>query len=237
VGRITLGVEQQDDEIVVIVTDTGIGIAAIQMPHVFEMFGQVESALDRSQGGLGIGLSLARRLIDMHGGTISACSEGVGKGSEFIVRLPILRRAQLAESPGPAGEAGSPVARTRRILVADDMPDSADSLAMLLDAMGHEVRVAYDGEQALQTAEQYRPDVVLLDLGMPKLNGYDTCRRIRETPWGRGMTLIAQTGWAQQEDRQRTQDAGFDHHVVKPIDPATLDALLRTITVSASEPS
>jgi PAS domain S-box-containing protein len=231
-GRIALTAAREDSSVVVSVTDSGIGIAAEQLPHVFEMFGQVESALARSQGGLGIGLSLARGLIEMHGGGITAYSEGVGRGSEFTVRLPLLghpNRDVAAEPSEPL--AASPSAQARRILIADDLRDSADSLAMLLDAMGHRVHVAYDGERALVMAEQYRPEVVLLDLGMPKMNGYETCRRIREAPWGRDMTLIAQTGWGAPEDRRRTRDAGFDHHVVKPIDPAAMDALLRTVPI------
>ncbi len=229
-GRIGLVIELHADEVAVTVTDTGIGIGAGQMPHVFEMFGQAASALDRSQGGLGIGLSLARGLVEMHGGRIEAHSEGVGKGSEFIVRLPVERPVAPAGSSGATSDAvPAPPAGPRRILIADDLRDSADSLAMLLEAMGHEVHVAYDGKQALHMAEALRPEVTLLDLGMPELNGYEACRRIREASWGRSMVLIAQTGWGQEEDRRRTQDAGFDHHIVKPIDPDALDAVFRTI--------
>jgi PAS domain S-box-containing protein len=220
-GRITLSARQQDAEVVVTVADSGIGIAAEEMAHIFEMFGQVESTLDRSRGGLGIGLSLAKGLIEMHGGQINARSEGVGKGSEFVVRLPLAGQHAEARETG----ASLPAIGTYRILIADDLRDLADSLAMLLESMGHTVHVAYDGEHALRAADAFRPDVALLDLGMPKLNGYDACRRIREAPWGSRMTLIAQTGWGQEEDRRRTYDAGFDHHVVKPIDPSALVAL------------
>ena len=235
-GRIGVAVEVFDDEVAVSVTDTGIGIAAEQMPHIFEMFGQAETALDRSQEGLGIGLSLARGFVEMHGGQIGARSDGIGKGSVFIVRLPVTRQAResaMGDSLDAGATATPPVAGRRRVLIADDLRDSADSLALLLETMGHEVHVAYDGEQAFQAIEALRPEVALLDLGMPKMNGYDVCRRIRELPWGRQVTLIAQSGWGQDEDRRRTRDAGFDHHIVKPIDPGALDALLRSLATAA----
>ena len=235
-GRIGLAVEVCGDEVVVRVTDNGIGIADEQMPHIFEMFGQVETALDRSQEGLGIGLSLARGFVEMHGGQIGARSEGIGKGSVFTVRLPLARPAHdagVGEAPNADVLPHPPVAGRRRVLIADDLRDSADSLALLLETMGHEVHVAYDGEEAFQAIEDLRPEVALLDLGMPKMSGYDVCRRIREMPWGRQVTLIAQSGWGQDEDRRRTRDAGFDHHIVKPIDPAALDALLRSLATTA----
>ena len=235
-GRIGVAVEVFDDEVAVSVTDTGIGIAAEQMPHIFEMFGQAETALDRSQEGLGIGLSLARGFVEMHGGQIGARSDGIGKGSVFIVRLPVTRQAResaMGDSLDAGATATPPVAGRRRVLIADDLRDSADSLALLLETMGHEVHVAYDGEEAFQAIEALRPEVALLDLGMPKMSGYDVCRRIRELPWGRQVTLIAQSGWGQDEDRRRTRDAGFDHHIVKPIDPGALDALLRSLATAA----
>ncbi|MGZ5216015.1 MAG: hybrid sensor histidine kinase/response regulator [Caldimonas sp.] len=230
-GRIGLTVEVQGREVVVTVTDSGIGIAAEQMPRIFEMFGQAASALDRSQGGLGIGLSLAKGFVELHGGRIGARSEGVGAGSEFFVRLPIAGSAGRSATSGEAASDADPAARTGklRILIADDLRDSADSLALLLESMGHEVHIAYDGEQALQAIEALRPDVALLDLGMPKLSGFEVCRRIRALPWGSAMALVAQSGWGQDEDRRRTRAAGFDHHIVKPIDPLALDALLRTL--------
>ena len=226
-GRITLAASRRGDEAVVAVTDTGIGIAAERMSHIFEMFGQVDSAIDRSQGGLGIGLSLARALIELHGGSISAQSEGPGKGSQFVVRLPLGDDAAVPAA-GPVRAPGQAVptpAGPLRVLIVDDLRDSADSLALLLRATGHEVEVAYGGMVALQTAETVRPDVVLLDLGMPELNGYEVCRRIRAQPWGAGVTIIAQTGWGQEEDRRRTTEAGFDHHLVKPIDFEALVAM------------
>jgi CheY-like chemotaxis protein/two-component sensor histidine kinase len=232
-GLITLAAQVSGEDVVVRVTDTGIGLRPGQTAQIFEMFGQLASALDRSQGGLGIGLSLARRLIQMHGGEIGAHSEGPGRGSEFTVRLPLARDVAAAaptDAVGAARGAGS----TWRILIADDLADSADTLALLLEAMGQSVQVAYDGEQALAIGAEFRPDVVLLDLGMPRLNGYETCRRIRATSWGRGATLVAQTGWGQSEDRRRTQEAGFDVHVVKPIDVDKLMPLLQTLRTPPS---
>ncbi len=230
-GRIELAVELRGAEVVVSVTDNGIGIAAEQMPHIFELFGQARSCADGAQSGLGIGLSLARGFVEMHGGRIGVQSDGIGRGSVFVVVLP---RASAVEAPGLSnrreGTAPAPAGR-RRVLIADDLRDSADSLAMLLESMGHEVHVAYDGAEALQAIDTLRPEVALLDLGMPEMSGYDVCRRIRAMPWGREPTLIAQSGWGQDEDRRRTHDAGFDHHIVKPIDPDALDVLLRSLAV------
>ncbi len=231
-GRIGVAVARDGSDVVVRISDTGIGIAPEQMPHIFAMFGQAQSALDRSQGGLGIGLSLSKKLVEMHGGRISAHSEGIGRGSELVVRLPI-----AAAAPRAAAMTGVEAQRSgssaRRIVVADDLRDSADSLAALLASLGHVVDVAYDGEQALRLAETLRPEVVVLDLGMPALNGFEVCRRIRAEPWGRTMRVIAQTGWGQHDDRQRTRAAGFDHHIVKPIDVAALDALVRAPAANA----
>jgi signal transduction histidine kinase/CheY-like chemotaxis protein len=232
-GVITLAAQVSGGDVVVRVTDTGIGLRAGQVSQIFEMFGQLASALDRSQGGLGIGLSLARHLIEMHGGEIVAHSDGPGRGSEFTVRLPLALDAAAAGSTDAVGAARD-AGPAWRILIADDLVDSADTLALLLEAMGQSVRVAYDGEQAIAIGAAFRPDVVLLDLGMPRLNGYDTCRRIRASSWGRDATLVAQTGWGQSEDRRRTQEAGFDVHVVKPIDVDKLMALLRTLRTPPS---
>jgi CheY-like chemotaxis protein len=226
-GHIWLTAERQGGEVVVRVKDTGVGIPAEKLPDLFEMFFQVDGALERSQGGLGIGLSLVRRLVELHGGSVNAHSAGRSKGSEFTVLLPA-----LAEEPKPqpavepADGSATKAKAARRILVVDDMRDNADSLAMLLELGGNEVQTAYDGQAALEAAERFRPDVVLLDIGMPKLNGFDACRRIREQPWGKGMMLIALTGWGQQEDQRRTEEAGFDSHLVKPVDPSALNELL-----------
>jgi PAS domain S-box-containing protein len=226
-GCIRLTVERAGAEAVVTVSDTGIGIAPEDLPHVFDMFAQVGEAPERAQGGLGIGLSLARSLVELHGGRVEACSDGLGKGSAFVVRLPT-----LAERPGfrvPAPEDAFEAVRTPtlRILVADDNRDVAESLALLLRASGHEVETAQDGAQAVESAGRYRPDAVLLDIGMPRLDGYAACRRMREQPWGRDMIIVALTGWGQEEDRRRAADAGFNAHLVKPVDPA---ALLRLLT-------
>jgi CheY-like chemotaxis protein len=220
------GALEGSGEVVVRVTDTGVGIPAETLPSVFDMFFQVDRSLERSQGGLGVGLSLVRRLVELHGGRVTASSEQ-GRGSEFSVCLPVLAETSTAMPPGAPSNNGRPKSTTaRRILVADDNRDSADSLAMLLSVTGNDVGTAYDGIEALDAAERLRPDVVLLDIGMPRLNGYDTCRRIRAEAWGKGMVLIALTGWGQEQDKRRTEDAGFDAHVVKPVDPSALLALL-----------
>ena len=236
-GRLGLAMDVLGDEVEVRVSDDGIGIAAEQLPQVFEMFAQGTAATDSSQGGLGIGLSLARGFVEMHGGSIVAHSAGPGKGSEFVVRLPLAPALppDLAAATATASTTEPMAAEARcRVLVADDLRDSADSLALLVGAMGHEVRVAYDGEEALQLAGEFRPEIVLLDLGMPKLSGFEVCRRIRESSWGERMRLVAQSGWGQDEDRRRTAEAGFDHHLVKPIDPDALVELLRRLAATAA---
>jgi len=225
-GHIRVAAEPREGDVVVSISDDGIGITAEALPHVFDMFTQARPALDQSRGGLGIGLSLVRGLVALHGGEVAAESQGAGHGSRFTVRLPLVA-PPAASAPGLAPEIAEPASpANRRILIADDLEDSADSLATLLRLMGHEVWTAHDGEDALGAAERYRPEIVLLDLGMPKLDGYEACRRIREEPWGRNMVLIALTGWGQEDDRRRTGEAGFDVHLVKPVDPAVLLRLL-----------
>jgi CheY-like chemotaxis protein/two-component sensor histidine kinase len=226
-GRIWLTGQMEGSEVVVRVRDTGIGIPAENLPSVFEMFFQVDRSLERSQGGLGIGLSLVRRLVELHGGRVTASSPGIGKGSEFTIWLPTLAETPAAQPAWEPDETRQPRSATgRRMLVVDDNRDAADSLAMLLSVHGNDVDTAYDGIEAVEAAERLRPDVVLLDIGMPRLNGYDACRRIRAEPWGKGIVLIALTGWGQDEDKRRTEDAGFDAHVVKPVDPSALLTLL-----------
>jgi signal transduction histidine kinase/CheY-like chemotaxis protein len=227
-GRITLTAERHGGDVTVAVRDTGIGIAADQLPRIFEMFSQVKTALERSQGGLGIGLALVKRLVEMHGGRIEARSDGPGRGSEFVVRLPVVVEASRLQPE--AGDDGSDPKTSLRILVVDDNRDGADSLADMLGLMGGDTRTAYDGEEAVAAAVEFRPDVILLDIGLPKLNGYEACRRIRAQANGRKVVLIAQTGWGQVEDRQRTHEAGFDHHLVKPVDPAALMKLLAALS-------
>ncbi len=219
-GHIRLGVERQDGDAVVTVKDSGIGIAADQMPRIFDMFTQVDGSLEKSHGGLGIGLTLVKRLVEMHGGSVEASSEGPGKGSEFAVRLPMVIEASKLDESGD--ETQQPAKMSQRILVVDDNRDGADSLSEMLKIMGNETRTAYDGQEGVNMAAEFRPDVVLLDIGLPKLNGYEACRRIREQSWGKGVVMIAVTGWGQEEDRRRSHDAGFDLHLVKPVDPRLL---------------
>jgi PAS domain S-box-containing protein len=228
-GHVWLTAERRGDEAVVAVRDTGIGIAAEHLPHLFEMFSQIAPALERSQGGLGIGLSLVRGLVELHGGRVEARSDGDGRGSEFIVRLPVVDVPVPHESPQPAEEYKEAGGRQRRILAVDDNRDAANSLALMLRMMGHEPRTAYDGEEAVQAAELFRPEIVLLDIGLPKLNGYEAARQIRQQPWGNGMALIALTGWGQEADKERCFEAGFDRHLTKPVDTAALEKLLASV--------
>jgi PAS domain S-box-containing protein len=226
-GRISLSVAREDADAVVRVKDTGIGVSSENLPRLFEMFFQADSTLERSQAGLGIGLSLVRRVMELHGGRVEALSDGAGKGSEFVVRLPALEEqgGRAAEPPAAAAlERPAPV--SHRVLVADDNRDATQSLAALLRLSGNEVHTAHDGLEAVDAAATLRPDAVLIDIQMPKLNGYDACRRIREQPWGKDMLLIAQTGWAQEEDKLRAREAGFDAHLVKPVD---LDAVVKLL--------
>lgn len=229
-GAIRLTLERQGNEVVVSVKDTGIGIPRDKLETVFELFSQVQGSLERSQGGLGIGLSLVKRLVEMHDGSIEARSEGPGMGSEFIVRLPMIAEQQHKAARG-GGDDQEGWASSLRILIVDDNRDAADSLGMMLRLMGSEVRTAYDGEQAVQDAGEFRPEVVLLDIGLPRLNGYEACRRIREQAWGKSMVLIAVTGWGQEEDKRKTKEAGFDQHLVKPVDPGGLIKLLGALPV------
>jgi PAS domain S-box-containing protein len=224
-GHIWLCAERRGNEVEVSVKDSGIGIAPGQLPHIFQLFSQVDSSLDKSQGGLGIGLTLVKRLVEMHGGRIEARSEGLGKGAEFVVRLPV--GVGTSQAPVLGGsERPSPSKSSLRILIVDDNRDAADSLRMLLRLGGNDTRVAYDGQEGLQVAGQFRPDVLLLDIGLPGLNGYEACRRIREQAWGKEAVLIAVTGWGQEEDQRRSHEAGFDYHMVKPVDPEALMKLL-----------
>jgi signal transduction histidine kinase/ActR/RegA family two-component response regulator len=216
-GRIALKALHKGNEVEVSVTDNGIGIPGESFGSIFEMFTQIGSPDSRPEG-LGIGLSLVKGLVALHGGTIEVDSEGPGHGSEFRVRLPT--RLTPTDSPAPASTAQPQ--QKLKILVADDNRDAASSLAMLLELMGHEVRIAYDGEEAVRLADEFRPRMVLLDLGMPKVDGYEACRQIRNHAWGAEMTLIAVTGWGQDEDRHKSTAAGFDGHLVKPVSPETL---------------
>lgn len=230
-GQIRLSVRRHGAEAVVSVRDNGVGIPAQMLPFVFEMFTQVDRNLERSQGGLGIGLSIVKRLVEMHGGSIEAKSDGHGRGSEFVVRLPIV----MSLVPTQNDEAKPKLASNRRrVLVVDDNRDAAKSLAMMLKLMGNETKTAHDGLEALDVAAAYQPDLILLDIGMPKLNGYDTARHIREQPWSKGVVLVALTGWGQDEDRRKSQEAGFDLHMIKPIEPSALEKILASLKSQTS---
>lgn len=226
-GRIDVGVQRETNDVVVSFRDTGIGIATDRLESIFEMFSQVETALSRSRGGLGIGLSLTRRLLELHGGSITARSEGQGRGSEFIVRLPLAGAPanQGADAPSAMPPPVAP-ADSLRILVADDNEDCVETLAALLEAMGHTVRRALNGHEALLAMSDFAPQVVLLDIGMPELNGYEACRTIRRDARFANVLICAVTGWGQPEDLRKATEAGFDGHLVKPVDSEALLTML-----------
>ncbi|MEP7271439.1 MAG: ATP-binding protein, partial [Acidobacteriota bacterium] len=228
-GRIWVSTDVEGDHVLIRVKDTGIGIPAEMVPKIFDLFTQVDGSSERSEGGLGIGLTLVKNLVEMHDGTVDVRSTGVGHGSEFMVRLPILVETPSAASADQNVPAQASAA-ARRILVVDDNQDSAESLAMVLKIGGNETHIAYDGLEAVEAAEVFRPDVILLDIGLPKLNGYDAARRIRAETWGKSMVLVALTGWGQDEDRQKSREAGFNAHVVKPVDHAVLTTLLASLS-------
>jgi CheY-like chemotaxis protein len=223
-GRIRLRGGIEDGRVVVHVRDTGYGIPPDRLEYVFEMFGQVpEHLVKTGGGGIGIGLALARRLVTLHNGTIEARSAGLGRGSEFVVALPLSASNDL---PRPEEARARPVARTRRVLVVDDNVDAAESLEIMLSLEGHAVEVAHRGTDALGVVARFQPHVVLLDVGMPEMDGYEVARRIRALPYGGRIALYALTGWAQEEDKRRALEAGFNEHLTKPIDRATLLQLI-----------
>ncbi len=224
-GRIWLAAKRQGSGVVVSVKDAGMGIAPDRLPKLFEMFSKIDRSLERSHGGLGIGLALVQRLVKLHGGEVEAFSKGQGFGSEFVVRLPLAAENRL-EKPSTAQDATRALARSMRVLIADDNEDAGTSLAMMLQIRGHEVHVTRDGIHAVELAATLQPDVILLDIGMPILNGYETCRRIRQQSLTTRPYVIAVTGWGREDDKQRAQEAGFDQHIVKPLDPAYLEKLL-----------
>jgi signal transduction histidine kinase/CheY-like chemotaxis protein len=224
-GLIELSGAIESSSVRLAVKDDGMGIAKESLPHIFELFSQGEDATFRSEGGLGIGLALVRGLVELHGGRVGARSDGPGRGSEFTVHLPLADVGEQAAA-APVGDEVPDNPAVRRVLVADDNVDAADSLALLLELAGHQVRIAHDGRAALTAANEFRPDAVLLDIGMPEMDGYAVAREIRRTSWGQSMHLIALTGWGHDDDRQRALDAGFDWHLTKPVDPGDLTALL-----------
>ena len=214
-GRITLTVEASEETVAVKITDTGIGISREHLTHIHEPFYQLDSTLEKAQSGLGIGLTLVWQLVEMHGGAVTAYSEGLGHGSQFVVRLPLAeKQTEVTDYPGTRAE--SPDAR--RILIVDDNHDSADAVALILQLDGHLVKAVYSGKDALVAAEQFQPHAVLLDIGMPQLNGYEVAQRMRAQPWGKAVLLIAQTGWGHEDDVRHCREAGFNHHLTKPID-------------------
>jgi PAS domain S-box-containing protein len=221
-GQIQLRVERCGNEAVIRLHDSGIGIPAELLPHVFDLFVQADSSLDRSQGGLGIGLTLARTLVDLHGGNVQAISEGPGKGSEFVIRFPVASTSPATQVVvQPSGSNGEPL----RILVVDDNIDAVRSLAMVLEAFGHAVHTAHDGPAALEAAASFRPEAILLDIGLPRMDGYEVARRLRQAGQDKAL-LVALTGYGQEEDRRRSREAGFDLHLVKPVDPQELEEIL-----------
>jgi CheY-like chemotaxis protein len=225
-GTLAIKAEANEGSATVRIIDNGIGIPRELLPEVFEMFVQVDRSLERTEGGLGIGLSLVKRLVEMHGGSVEALSRGLGLGSEFVVRLPLASASAAVEEPATSEPGSQAAAKAQRILVVDDNDDAAGTLALLLGLMGHETRTANNGMEALEVAALFHPDVALLDLGMPKLNGYDTARRMRQMSWGRDMLIVALSGWGQEADRAKSSSAGFDHHFVKPVDVAEIQRLI-----------
>jgi CheY-like chemotaxis protein len=220
--------------VVVRIKDTGIGVAPENLPHLFELFYQVDRSFTRAEGGLGLGLTLVHRLVEMHGGRVEVRSDGVNRGSEFIVHLPVLDQPIAERHETVHGNGASPLGPSRRILVADDFPQSAEILARLLRQDGHEVQIAQDGIEAVEAAADFRPDVAVLDLAMPKLNGYEAARLIREQPGGKRIYLIALSGWGHHMDRQRTKEAGFDEHLTKPAKYETLAEVLDRLSADDS---
>jgi PAS domain S-box-containing protein len=233
-GQIELKATTSGGNVTVSVKDTGIGIPRERLGEIFDLFAQVDRSGNRA-GGLGIGLTLVRQIATLHHGTIEARSDGAGLGSEFILTLPVATARAAGKAPATV-PAPSPAVTPRRILVVDDNRDAAESLVALLQIAGHDVRYAFDGEAAIAIAEQYRPDVMILDLGMPEVSGYDVARRIRERPWGKQVYLIALSGWGQADERRRTQEAGFDAHFVKPIAPEDLSRVLEASGAGPANP-
>lgn len=227
-GLIWLGTRFEANTFVMYVRDNGIGLNPEMIAKIFDMFTQIDSDLGRKEGGLGIGLALAQGLAELHGGRIEASSAGLGQGSEFAISLPKSLIVEKAEGLPTHGGSHPTPAASKRILVADDNPDGAETMSMLLKLSGHEVYLAHSGAEALEVAKRERPDIAVLDIGMPDLNGYEVAERIRHEAWGERIKLIAVTGWGQAEDKRRALGAGFNHHLTKPVDPAQLEALFTT---------
>jgi two-component system CheB/CheR fusion protein len=226
-GRIEVALHREGESAAIRVQDNGIGIAPAFLPKVFDLFAQADPGLARTEGGLGLGLALVRQIVEMHGGSVEASSAGEGRGARFTVRLPcVAKSAEAQESPEPTARAEPEVPVSRRILIVDDNRDSAESMAMLLQLSGHATWIAYDGHAALALAAEHAPDVVLLDIGLPGMDGYQVARRLRELPQTCDSLLIALTGYGQADDRRRSAEAGFDGHFVKPVDIDALHPLI-----------
>lgn len=225
-GQIGLTVTKMEDKVMISVSDNGSGIPPEMLPRIFELFTQLDHGHARAQGGLGIGLALSRQLVEMHGGTVTVQSEGVGRGSVFTVELPVLEKKVQEESlPQPDEEE----MRALQVLVVDDNVSSADTTGQILKMLGHQVTVVHNGREAVDVAREQHPEVIMLDIGMPGMNGYDVCRELRQDPAFQQTLFVAQTGWGQERDRERTREAGFDHHLTKPIDFKELTALLAKV--------
>jgi PAS domain S-box-containing protein len=235
-GRIDIDARQEDGRAVIVVRDNGRGIAPGMLNRIFDMFTQVGRKHTHTGGGLGIGLTLVRRLVEMHGGSVEATSDGPGAGSAFIVRLPLAEASDTGAGAAAAiPERDTAPSRRLRVVIADDNVDAASSLAMMLDLLGHETRTAHDGRKALEIAAEFRPDAMVLDIAMPKLGGHEVAESIRQEPWGGDVLLIAASGWGHADDKQRSEAAGFDHHLVKPVDPEELVYLLMTYTTQRGD--
>lgn len=236
-GHVSVSAEREGDDAVIRVRDDGVGIPPHMLHKVFDLFAQVDHGLDRQSGGLGIGLALVRRLVALHGGQVRAYSEGLGLGTEMVVRLPIREDdGQAAVKPAAEEDAAATVIRPRRVLIVDDNRDAADSMALALQHAGHAVTTAYNGAEGIDRASAFGPEVILLDLGMPGLNGFEMARRIRQQPWGATLALIALTGWGQEQDRRRTKEAGFDAHLTKPVSASELLKALEAVMADSNSP-
>lgn len=235
-GKVEIALRREDGEAIVSVKDNGVGIPVEKQEQVFEMFSQVNDPLNRGNTGLGIGLTLVKSLVDLHGGSVGVFSEGAGHGSEFAVRLPIVGASEEASTTAPpivAAPATRPTGSTLRVLVVDDNAAAAYMLSRIVEALGNETKIAPDGEQAIALAEAFQPQVIFMDIGMPRMNGYEAAERIRQTTWGKDLVLVALTGWGQEEDRRRTQAVGFNHHLVKPADLDQVQQLLSAVASPA----
>lgn len=233
-GQIHLAVVLQGNEVTISVTDNGLGIPTEMLTQIFDLFTQVNRTLEQSQGGLGIGLALVKYLVEMHGGAICAQSPGLGKGSTFSLTLPVAEAVTITPAPAPGPVAAAGEGAALKVLVVDDNVASAKTTGWMLEMIGHEYTLAHDGTEALRVAKETRPRVILLDIGLPGMNGYDVCRELRKDPAFRKTVLIAQTGWGQKRDREMAEEAGFDHHLIKPVEFEKLAALLSGITAEAA---